>query len=94
MICLNVRLTVKPGTEAEAVRMFALLAAESRNEPGCLMYIAHQHKNVPTRFLVYEQYRDEAALDSHRDSSHFKKYATDGIYRHVTEREAELYRAL
>jgi quinol monooxygenase YgiN len=94
MICLNVLLKVKPGTEAEVVAMFAPLTAASRQEPGCLMYVAHQHQSDPTRFLVYEQYKDEAALQAHRDSEHFQKYAANGLYRHVVEREAEIYRPL
>jgi quinol monooxygenase YgiN len=94
MICLNVLLTVRPGTEAEVASMFKPLAEASRKEPGCLMYIAHQHQEDPTRFLVYEQYKDEAALDAHRNSAHFQKYAANGFYLNVIERQVELFRPL
>ncbi|HUS20265.1 MAG TPA: putative quinol monooxygenase [Terriglobales bacterium] len=94
MICLNVLLTVKPGTEAEVIANFKPLTEASRQEPGCLMYIAHQHREDPTRFLVYEQYKDDAALDAHRDSPHFKQYAAEGLYRHVTDRQFAIFRPL
>lgn len=94
MICLNVRLVVKPGHQAQVADFFRPLAEASRKEPGCLMYVAHQHKDDPRRFLVYEQYKDEAALDFHRNSEHFKKYATEGLYKFVESREADLYRPL
>jgi quinol monooxygenase YgiN len=40
---------------------------------------------------VYEQYKDEAALETHRSSGHFKEYATNGFLRFVEERHAELF---
>lgn len=94
MICLNVLLKVKPGTEAEVVALFKPLAEASRQEPGCLMYIAHQHRDDPTRFLVYEQYKDDAALDAHRDSPHFRRYAAEGFYLHVVERQVDIFNPL
>jgi quinol monooxygenase YgiN len=93
MLCLVVRLTVKPGKESEVVEHFLPLAEASRKEPGCLMYVAHQHKDDARKFLVYEQYADDEALEFHRNSAHFR-YATEGLYPHVEEREAELYRAI
>ncbi len=94
MICLNVLLKVKPGTEAEVAALFKPLTEASRKEPGCRMYIAHQHRDDPTRFLVYEQYDDDAALDAHRNSAHFKQYAAEGFYRHVTDRQVDIFRPL
>jgi quinol monooxygenase YgiN len=94
MICLNVLLKVTPGTEAEVVASFKPLTEASRREPGCRMYIAHQHKDDPTRFLVYEQYDDEAAIDAHRASPHFQQYAANGFYRHVIDRQVDIFKPL
>lgn len=91
MICLVVRLLMKPGQEGAAAKIFRKLMVESRREPGCLMYLVHQHVDDPRRFLVYEQYRDQAALDSHRASSHFKKYVSEGVNPMVEERVNDLY---
>ena len=94
MICLAVRLLAKPGMEKKIAEAFRPLIEESRREPGCLMYVVHQRKDEPQRFLVYEQYKDEAALDEHRNSAHFDRYATHGVYTMIDEREAGLYHPL
>lgn len=47
-------------------------------EPGaCLRFDVHQDKADPTLFLLIEVYRDEAALEAHRNSQHFREYKED-----------------
>lgn len=94
MLSLAVKLAVKTGHEDRVADLFRALEAASRQEPGCLIYIVHRHAENPGVFLVYEQYKDEAALDAHRNSPHFKQYAADQIYKVVEHREADLYRPL
>ena len=79
MIVLAVVWVAKPGHEDEVATVFRKLEAESRREPGCLMYIVHRHKNDVARFFIYEQYRDDAALQAHKDSPHFQEYAVKGL---------------
>ncbi len=31
------------------------------------MYQVHRHKTEPRRFFIYEQYKDDAALEAHRN---------------------------
>lgn len=71
---------------AEAVRM---LTAESRREPGCVSYIPHLSEEDQNTIVIYEQYRDEAALAAHRNSPHFKKYAVGGLFQKMKERSLE-----
>jgi quinol monooxygenase YgiN len=94
MICLAVRLLAKNGMENKVAEAFRPLIEQSRREPGCLMYVVHQRKDEPRRFLVYEQYKDDAALEAHRESDHFQKYATNGVYTMIDERDAGLYHPL
>ena len=91
MLILVVGLTVSAGRENEVTGMFRKLEAATRQEPGCIMYIVQQSRENPRHYLVYEQYRDEAALEAHRNSPHFKEYATDGVYRFVEERKADFF---
>ncbi len=91
MICLAVQLLAKPGHEKKIKDNFGKLTAESRKEPGCLMYLVHQSFEDPRKFLVYEQYGDTAALEFHRKSPHFREFATDGVYKWIESREAGLY---
>ena len=39
------------------------------------MYQVHRHKTEPRRFFIYEQYKDDASLESHRTTPHFLQYA-------------------
>jgi quinol monooxygenase YgiN len=71
---------------AESLR---LLAAASRQEPGCISYIPHQLEDDPNTVLIYEQYRDTKALEAHRASEHFKTHAVGGLYQKMLERSIE-----
>ena len=75
MIVLAVTWQAKGDREAEVAELFRKLTAASRKEPGCLMYQVHRHKDDPRRFFNYEQYRDDAALEAHRQTPHFLEYA-------------------
>ncbi len=79
MVVLAVVWVARPGHEDEVANIFRKLESESRREPGCLMYIVHRQKDQPARFFIYEQYRDDAALQAHRDSPHFQEYAVKGL---------------
>jgi quinol monooxygenase YgiN len=75
MIVLVVNWMAHEGREADVIRTFTKLADASRAEPGCRMYLVHQHTENPRHFLVYEQYDNDGALQAHRDSSHFQQFA-------------------
>lgn len=94
MVVLVVTWMALKGHEEDAARLFAKLAAESRKEPGCVMYVVHCNKTNPARFLVYEQYRDEAALETHRASPHFKEFAQKRLPAVGVRVEGELYEPL
>jgi quinol monooxygenase YgiN len=67
------------------------MEVESRKEPGCLLYIAHRSIDNPSNFVFYEQYKDEAALQAHRESPHFARYIRGGIDNLVASRNRELF---
>ena len=94
MLILTVHVTIQTGHEDEVVSSLRVLQEESRREPGFLAYVVQRSRENPRRFLIYEQYKDEAALDAHRNSEHFKQYAANGFYRFVEQRQAELFDAL
>ena len=91
MLVLAVHLTMQSGHDEEITQTFHKLQAATRQEPGCIMYVVQRSRQNSNRFLVYEQYKDEAALQAHRDSQHFKQFATEGVFRFVQERQAELF---
>lgn len=89
MITFAVRLKFAPEDRADVAESLRMLAAASRQEPGCLNYIPHQSEDDMDTVLIYEQYRDAQALAAHRDSEHFKKYAVGGIYQKMRDRQVE-----
>jgi quinol monooxygenase YgiN len=91
MLILAVRVTIKAGHEDEVVVPLRKLQEETRREPGCISYFVQRSREDGRRYLIYEQYKDQAALDVHRASPHFKEYGTNGLYRFVEERQAELF---
>jgi autoinducer 2-degrading protein len=94
MVVLAVTWMAKPGHEDEVAAIFGKLQAASRQEPGCLMYIVHRHRTDATRFFIYEQYRDDAALETHRNSVHFNLYAITALQDIGERKEGELYSPL
>jgi len=75
MIVLAVTWVAKVGCVNETAGLFSKLTQESRKESGCLMYQVHRHRTEPRRFFIYEQYKDDAALEAHRTAIHFLQYA-------------------
>jgi quinol monooxygenase YgiN len=94
MIILKVDMLVKPGTEEKCKEYIRILQEHSRKEPGCVQYVGHQSLDDPRRFLFYEVYKDQAALQAHRDSTHFKQYVTGGLDGIMESRTRELFTAI
>jgi quinol monooxygenase YgiN len=89
MVSLVVRFTFAPEDRDEMAEAVRLLATESRREPGCVSYIPHHLEGDPDTIVIYEQYRDEKAQAAHRKSEHFKKYAVEGLFQKMKERNLE-----
>ncbi len=70
-----VTIKLKPGT-AEAFEPDILANAEAavRDEPDCHQFHVLQSRDNPDHFFFYEVYTDTAALDTHREQPHFKKF--------------------
>jgi quinol monooxygenase YgiN len=72
------------GREAELAARLREMTGHTRQEPGCRAYITHQSQKDPRKFVLYEQYVDEAALDAHRTSEYFKRIV-QGEYNDLLE---------
>lgn len=94
MISFTVRMTFRPDDREEITRILRELTPASRQEPGCVSYIPHRVESEPDTVLIYEQYRDQAALDAHRASPHFAQYAVGGLYQRMLDRSMEMLDAL
>jgi quinol monooxygenase YgiN len=94
MVSFIVRLKFASEDRSDVAETLRLLAASSRQEPGCVSYIPHRLEEDPDTVLIYEQYRDAEALAAHRASEHFKKHAVEGLYQKMRERSLENLNAL
>ena len=75
MVVLHVTIRIKPEHVSEFMEVARYDAEHSeKDEPGCLRFDVIRDRDDPTRFYFYEVYRDEAALEAHRQTPHFKRY--------------------
>ncbi len=94
MLVLAVTWMANAGHENEVAVIFSKLEAASRQEPGCLTYTVHRHVDDRRRFFIYEQYRDAAALEAHRNSPHFQEYAVKALRTIGERQQGDLYKPL
>jgi autoinducer 2-degrading protein len=84
-------LTAKPGLEEKfKEEMMAQAQRCLANEPGCLQFDVTQDAKNPTRFVMLEVYKDDAAIKAHQDSLHFKDFRPV-VTELVAERKVEVF---
>lgn len=66
--------TAKPGTEDALRAQLLALVDATRAEPGCVDFHVHQHAQDATRFVVYENFADQAAFDAHLNAAYTKTF--------------------
>lgn len=94
MISFVVRMRFAPEDRERVTEALRPLTEASRREPGCVTYIPHELAEDPNTILIYEQFRDSAAQEAHRNSAHFREYAIGGLYQWMRERSIEDWNAL
>ncbi|WBO22073.1 putative quinol monooxygenase [Sphingomonas abietis] len=68
-------ISVKPGSEAGFESAAAAVAAEARQEPGNHHYNVWREASGDRRYVFDELYADQAAVDAHMASDHFRAFA-------------------
>jgi (4S)-4-hydroxy-5-phosphonooxypentane-2,3-dione isomerase len=66
-----VHIHVKPERLAEFIEVTRRNHEGSVAEPGNLRFDVLQLAEDPTRFILYEAYRDEAAAKAHKETPHY-----------------------
>ncbi|MDQ2925161.1 MAG: antibiotic biosynthesis monooxygenase [Acidobacteriota bacterium] len=94
MMSFTVRMRFSSEDRDEIVQILRELTQASRQEPGCVSYIPHWVESDPSTVLIYEQYRDEAAVEHHRGTPHFASFAVGGLYRKMLDRAVENLQAI
>lgn len=91
-VVLVAKYHVKPGNVDKVLdglqRMKPLV---QRDEPACLFYQVSRSSEDENLVMLYEHYRDEAALGAHRETPHFKAIIEGEIVPLLERRDRELY---
>ncbi len=67
-----VHIRIKPGKVAEFFDVFKENFDGTRNEPGNYRFDVLQDPEDENHFVIYEAFEDEAAVDAHRQTDHYK----------------------
>jgi quinol monooxygenase YgiN len=60
----------------------------SIKEPGVVRFDVARSSDDPNVFVLWEVYRDQAAVDDHKKSEHFKRLVINGIRPLAQQRTA------
>jgi quinol monooxygenase YgiN len=69
-------LTARPGRAGELEALLFGMAPSCRAEPGNLRWDVWRDQSEPARFVLDELYIDNAAVAAHRQTPHFRDYAS------------------
>ncbi len=69
VVCVHVH--VKPEHREAFVEASLENARNTTAEPGNLRFDVLQQADDPSRFVLYEVYRDEAAMKAHKETPHY-----------------------
>jgi len=94
MISFTVRMRFSDEDHDDIERILRELTRLSRHEPGCVSYIPHFIDGDANTVLIYEQYKDEAAVEAHRATAHFAQFAIGGLYQKMLDRSVETLTAI
>ncbi|MDN2485159.1 (4S)-4-hydroxy-5-phosphonooxypentane-2,3-dione isomerase [Kosakonia sacchari] len=67
-----VEINIKPDRVDEFLEVFRANHEGAIREPGNLRFDVLQDPKVKTRFFIYEAYRDEAAVQAHKETPHYR----------------------
>lgn len=68
-------LQARPGMRDALCDALQALVMPTRLEPGCLDYQLFELTDVSGTFYMRESFKDELALEAHRESAHFQAFA-------------------
>jgi quinol monooxygenase YgiN len=81
----------RPGEAAKIDAILQELVPAIRAEPGNLEFIAHRSNDDPNEYLLYEQYKDEQAFLTHRQTPHFKTLVLERAVPLLEKREIQAF---
>jgi quinol monooxygenase YgiN len=68
------RVYIKPGSEELFIEAAKSIIEKSNSEEGCLGYMLYQNPYEKTSFIFVEKWKNQAAIDFHFATEHFKEF--------------------
>ena len=91
MLVVIAQYRTRAGKGDEVASVLALHRPATVAEPGCRAFVVNRSQDDGDRFVLYEQYDDEAAFEAHRTSPHFKRYIEGQVVPLLAERSWERF---
>ncbi|HYZ16205.1 MAG TPA: putative quinol monooxygenase [Candidatus Acidoferrum sp.] len=82
--------TFPPERADEAERLLGELRDASLREEGCLGYEVSRGNDDRSVFVLYEKWRDQAALEAHYAMDHFTRLGINGVRTLMSDRRSVL----
>ena len=73
-VILNVHMKAVPGQEEKLFSLLMDLVEPTRAEPGCMIYELHRNPQDAGRFMFYERFVNQEALDFHTSTPHLARF--------------------
>jgi quinol monooxygenase YgiN len=73
-ITKRVTFIAKEGAQEKMKELLTAMVKPSKEEDGVIFYEIFQYKDNPRKFMAYESWEDEKALDGHKASPHYAVY--------------------
>ena len=90
MLVQSVQFTFAPQDAGTAEALFRELREASRKEEGVVAFEVARGVEKPNLFALWEVYRDERALETHRATDHFRRLVLEGVRSLAIDRVAEI----
>jgi autoinducer 2-degrading protein len=94
MYAIAARYYAKEGKDDEIAEILRAMIPISLAEPGCKTYAINRSRDDPRRFLLYEQFDDEAAFAAHVASEPVQRNILGRVIPMLESREREIYETI
>lgn len=93
-VFVNAKWQVKEGKLEAVLQLMKEAAEKSTQEQGNLFYNLHQSQEDHNTIILYEGYTDAHAVETHRNSEHFKNIVVEQVVPLLENREVILMNRL
>jgi autoinducer 2-degrading protein len=86
----SVQFTFAAGEGDKAEAILRELREASRKEEGVIAFEVARSQEKPNVFVLWEEYRNEAALDFHKATEHYDRLVLNGVRPLAQERSGAM----